>query len=49
MIVAGIGYRSGATTADLEATLALTGGVSPDALASLMASRMVRLRPWPKP
>ncbi len=34
MIVAGIGYRSGATPADLEAALALTG-VTPDALASL--------------
>ena len=34
MIVAGIGYRSGATPADLEDALALTG-VAPNAVASL--------------
>lgn len=34
MIVAGIGYRSGATPGDLDAALALTGA-TPDALASL--------------
>jgi len=34
MIVAGIGYRSDTTPADLDAALALTGA-TPDALASL--------------